>query len=75
MAKQLKRKAYEAALEPMQIELVDMARWAKECGQRVLVIFEGRDTAGKGGVIKAIEAPLNDRLVRRVALPKSQHGV
>ena len=69
MAKQLKRKAYEAALEPMQIELVDMARWAKECGQRVLVIFEGRDTAGKGGVIKAIAQHLNPRQCHVVALP------
>ena len=69
MAKQLKRKAYEAALEPMQIELVDMARWAKECGQRLLVIFEGRDTAGKGGVIKAIAQHLNPRQCHVVALP------
>ncbi|QCO68240.2 polyphosphate kinase 2 [Luteimonas yindakuii] len=67
--KKLKRKAYDAALEPMQVELVDMARWAKECGQRVLVIFEGRDTAGKGGVIKAIAQHLNPRQCHVVALP------
>ena len=69
MAKTLKRRQYEAALEPMQVELVDMARWARECGKRVLVIFEGRDTAGKGGVIKAISQHLNPRQCHVVALP------
>ncbi|HEX7989373.1 MAG TPA: polyphosphate kinase 2, partial [Stenotrophomonas sp.] len=38
----LKRKQYEALLEPMQLELANMARWAQHCGQRVLVLFEGR---------------------------------
>ena len=71
---QIKRKAYEEALEGLHDELVDLQRWIIASGQRVAIIFEGRDAAGKGGVIKAIEAPLNDRNVRRVALSKpSEH--
>src|SRR5687767_9641083 len=50
----LKRKHYEALLEPMQAELVRMARWVQETGRRLVVLFEGRDTAGKGGAIQAI---------------------
>ena len=66
----LKRKQYEALLEPMQLELANMARWAQHCGQRVLVLFEGRDTAGKGGVIQDIAKHVNPRQCRVVALPK-----
>ncbi|HNR92522.1 MAG TPA: polyphosphate kinase 2 [Dokdonella sp.] len=66
----IKRKAYEEALEALQGELIDLQRWVSANGKRVAIVFEGRDAAGKGGVIKAIEAPLNDRLVRRVALPR-----
>ena len=69
MAKRLKRKAYEAALEPMEAELVAMARWARVTGQRIVVLFEGRDTAGKGGAIKALADRLNPRQCRIVALP------
>ncbi|MCD9086076.1 polyphosphate kinase 2 [Stenotrophomonas sp. SY1] len=69
MAK-LKRKEYEQLLEPMQLELANMARWAQHCGQRVLAIFEGRDTAGKGGVIQDVAKHLNPRQCRVVALPK-----
>jgi len=69
MAK-LKRKAYEALLEPMQLELATMARWVQLTGQRVLVLFEGRDTAGKGGAIQAISQHLNPRQCRVVALPR-----
>ena len=47
-----------------------MARWVKETGQRVLIIFEGRDTAGKGGAIRAISERLNPRMCRVVALAK-----
>lgn len=68
--KPLKRKAYEALLEPMQVELADAARWLKASGRRLLVVFEGRDTAGKGGAIAAIAQPLNPRQCRVVALPK-----
>jgi len=69
MAK-LKRKVYEAELEPLQIELVEMARWLSDTGKRLVVLFEGRDTAGKGGAIEAIAAHLNPRQCRIVALPK-----
>lgn len=64
----LGRKAYEKLLEPMQEELVGMARWAAATGARILVLFEGRDTAGKGGSIHAIAEKLNTRQVRVVAL-------
>jgi polyphosphate kinase 2 len=66
----MKREQYEAAMEPMQAELVGMARWAKATGQRILVIFEGRDTAGKGGAIAAVRDSLNPRQCRTVALSK-----
>ncbi|MBW8823774.1 MAG: polyphosphate kinase 2 [Xanthomonadales bacterium] len=66
----LKRKHYEHALEPMQLELVQMARWLQHTGKRLVVVIEGRDTAGKGGVIDAIMQHLNPRQVRHVALPK-----
>jgi len=68
--KKLKRKDYEKQLEPMQLELVAMARWLASTGKRVLVLLEGRDTAGKGGVIGAISDHLNPRQCRIVALPK-----
>ncbi|WP_240096191.1 polyphosphate kinase 2 [Thermomonas flagellata] len=68
--KPLKRKAYEAALEPMLLELDAAARWLRHAGKRLLVLFEGRDTAGKGGVIKAISQHLDTRQFRVVALPK-----
>jgi polyphosphate kinase 2 len=66
----LKRKEYEKLLEPLQGELVEMARWVAETGQRILVIFEGRDTAGKGGAIQAVADRLNPRQCRTVALAK-----
>ena len=66
----LKRKQYEALLEPIEQELVSMARWVAETGRRVLVLFEGRDTAGKGGAINAIADRLNPRQCKVVALPK-----
>jgi polyphosphate kinase len=66
----LKRKEYEDHLLPMQEELVAMARWASVTGARVVVIFEGRDTAGKGGAIHAVEERLNPRQCKVVALPK-----
>ena len=66
----LKRKDYEALLEPLQEELAAMARWLQHTGRRVLVLFEGRDTAGKGGAIDAIREHLNPRQSHVVALPK-----
>jgi polyphosphate kinase 2 len=68
--KEIKRKEYEKALEELYIELVDLQRWIIGAGKRVVVIFEGRDAAGKGGVIKAISEPLNTRFTHIVALPK-----
>ena len=66
----LKRKDYEELLEPLQEELVAMARWLQHTGKRALVLFEGRDTAGKGGAIDAIRQYINPRQCRVVALPK-----
>ena len=68
--KKLKRKTYDSLIGPMQSELVAMARWAAATGQRICIIFEGRDTAGKGGAIAAVEAKLNPRQCKIVALPK-----
>ncbi|MCW1382032.1 polyphosphate kinase 2 [Novosphingobium sp. KCTC 2891] len=67
---ELKRKDYDQLLEPLQEELSGMARWAAAKGARVLVLLEGRDTAGKTGVIHAISEKLNPRQVRTVALGK-----
>jgi len=66
----LSRKKYEAALEPLEIELNQLARWVQNEGRRLVVIFEGRDTAGKGGAISAIADVLNPRQCHVVALPK-----
>ena len=68
--KKLKRKEYEQLLEPMLLELVAMARWLQHSGKRMVVLMEGRDTAGKGGVIEAIAEHLNPRQCRVLALPK-----
>jgi polyphosphate kinase 2 len=65
----LKREEYDDHLRSMQEELNDFARWVKETGQRVLIIFEGRDTAGKGGAIRAVSERLNPRMCKVVALP------
>jgi polyphosphate kinase len=69
MAK-MKKKEYEKLLEPLQLELNSLARWLRHTGTRMMVLFEGRDTAGKGGAIKAISERLNPRQVHTVALPK-----
>lgn len=68
--KKLKRKDYETLLKPLQLELAAMARWVRHSGSRIVVLMEGRDTAGKGGVIGAIAEHLNPRQCRVVALPK-----
>ena len=60
---------YEAELLRLQLELVKMQEWIKAEGRRLVVIFEGRDAAGKGGVIKRMTAYLNPRVARTVALP------
>jgi polyphosphate kinase len=68
--RRMKKKAYEKHLEPLQLELNDLAHWLKHTGTRMLVLFEGRDTAGKGGTINAIAQRLNSRQVHIVALAK-----
>lgn len=67
---ELKRKSYESDMEALQIELVKMQSWAKATGQRIAIIFEGRDAAGKGGTIKRFRMNLNPRGARVVALSK-----
>ena len=66
----LNRDVYEDELFRLQQELVKLQYWIKEKQLKVCIIFEGRDAAGKGGVIKRITEPLNPRTVRVVALPK-----
>ena len=68
-AKKIKNSDYEKELLRLQIEMVKLQEWIKETGERVVVIFEGRDAAGKGGVIKRIMQHLNPRAARVVALP------
>ncbi len=65
----LSRERYEELLRPLTKELSDAARWIQETGQRVVIVFEGRDTAGKGGSIDMINQVLNPRHCRVVALP------
>jgi polyphosphate kinase 2 len=66
----LKSKAYEASKLELQIELLKLQKWVKESGKRLVIIFEGRDAAGKGGTIKRIMEHLNPRGARVVALDK-----
>ena len=68
-AKRVPKELYEAELERLQVELVTMQRWVIETGARVVVVFEGRDAAGKGGAIKRIVQYLNPRSTRVAALP------
>ena len=63
------KKVYEKELFKMQLELVKLQAWVKDQGLKVVVIFEGRDAAGKGGVIKRITQHLNPRICRVAALP------
>jgi polyphosphate kinase 2 (PPK2 family) len=64
----LSRKKYEEELGKLQIELVKLQEWIKHKGLKVVVVFEGRDAAGKGGTIKRITQTLNPRICRVVAL-------
>ncbi len=66
--KKMKKKQYEKELERLQLELVKMHEWIRKKKKKVVVIFEGRDAAGKGGTIKRITARLNPRVARVVAL-------
>ena len=67
--KKLKRKRYEKELARLQVELVKLQEWVKYKGLKVCIVFEGRDTAGKGGAIKAITERVSPRVFRVVALP------
>ncbi len=69
-SERLARKVYEKELESLQIELVKLQAWAKETGQRIVIVFEGRDAAGKGGTISRFRQNLNPRGARVVALSK-----
>ena len=66
----LRRREYETEKKRLQIELLKMQGWAKDTGQRIVVLFEGRDAAGKGGAIKRFTEHLNPRGARVVALEK-----
>ncbi|MBP5934848.1 polyphosphate kinase 2 [Streptomyces acidiscabies] len=66
----LKRKVYESELLRLQTELVKLQEWVRAEGARLVVVFEGRDAAGKGGTIKRVTEHLNPRVARVVALPK-----
>src|SRR4051794_41219993 len=65
----LRRKTYEAELARLQGELVTMQEWVKRSGAKICVVFEGRDTAGKGGTIKRVTERVSPRVFRVVALP------
>src|SRR5436853_7565803 len=65
----MKRKKYEKELRKLQTELCRLQNWVVHAGLRVIVVFEGRDTAGKGGTIKAITERTSPRVFRLVALP------
>jgi len=65
----MKRKPYEKALRELQAELCRVQDWVKESGARAIIVFEGRDAAGKGGTIKAITERVSPRVFRVVALP------
>src|SRR5262249_10457693 len=68
-AKKMKRKEYEKELLKLQTELCRLQDWVRHKGLRVIVIFEGRDAAGKGGTIKAIMERVSPRVFRLIALP------
>lgn len=66
----MKRAAYEKSKAELQVELLKVQHWVEETGQKIVVLFEGRDAAGKGGTIKRFMEHLNPRAARVVALPK-----
>jgi polyphosphate kinase 2 len=65
----MKRKAYEKELRKLQVELCHLQDWVKAKGARIIIVFEGRDAAGKGGTIKALTERVSPRVFRTVALP------
>ncbi len=68
--RKMRNKRYEKTLFRLQVELLKVQQWTKETGQRIVIVFEGRDAAGKGGTIKRFREHLNPRGARVVALPK-----
>jgi len=66
----MNKKTYQTHLERLQVELSKLQDWVSETGYRAIVIFEGRDTAGKGGTIRALTEKLSPRVFRTAALPK-----
>ena len=67
--KKMKRKTYEKELHKLQVRLCHLQDWVREKGLRIIILFEGRDAAGKGGTIKAITERVSPRVFRVVALP------
>jgi polyphosphate kinase 2 len=65
----LSTKIYDAELKKLHIELVKLQEWVTATGQKIVIIFEGRDTAGKGGTIKALTERVSPRIFRVIALP------
>jgi len=65
----MKRKVYEKELRKLQVQLCHLQQWVQSSGARVIILFEGRDAAGKGGTIKAITERVSPRVFRVVALP------
>jgi polyphosphate kinase len=65
----MKRKIYETELRKLQVQLCHLQAWVKSTGSRIIIVFEGRDAAGKGGTIKAITERVSPRVFRVVALP------
>jgi polyphosphate kinase 2 (PPK2 family) len=65
----MKRKVYENELRKLQVELCRLQDWVKQKGSRIIIVFEGRDAAGKSGTIKAISERVSPRVFRVVALP------
>ena len=65
----MKRKEFEKELAKLQVELTRLQTWVQATGARIIVVFEGRDTAGKGGVISRITSRTSPRVYRHVALP------
>src|SRR5215467_15170551 len=65
----MKRKAYEKELQALQVQLCHLQDWVKEKGARIIILFEGRDAAGKGGTIKALTERVSPRVFRVMALP------
>jgi polyphosphate kinase 2 len=68
-ASKMKKKLYEKELRKLQVELCHLQRWVTSKGLRVIILFEGRDAAGKGGTIKALTEKVSPRVFRTVALP------